>query len=214
MNIETQKNENRGSNTPVATTLPTVTAVVTHRVEDYDLWKRAFDRHAEARRAAGIVRSHINRSADDPNLLSVYLAGTDRAKLEAFFASDDLRATMSKAGVAGPPTITLMKPVEDRTDKRDPLYGMIAIHPVADFAAWKKVYDEVDSVRIAGGIVGHAVNRSASDPNLVIVYHQAETLEALQAFADSKELKGAMGRAGVSGAPSFSFFVGAGWADC
>jgi hypothetical protein len=47
----------------------------------------------------------------------------------------------------------------------------------------------------------------------VIVYHQAETLEALQAFADSDKLKGAMQRAGVSGPPKFTFFKGAGWGD-
>jgi quinol monooxygenase YgiN len=208
MNTDTQKDS--PIQAPVA--MPTIGAVVTHRVSDYETWKRAFDEHATTRRAAGLITSHINRSVDDPNLLSVYLAGTDRAQLEAFFASEDLKATMKNAGVEGPPTITLIKPVEDNTQKRDPLFGMIAIHPVADYDAWKKVYDEVDSVRRDFGVVGHAVNRGADDENLVIVYHQAESLEALQSFATSAELKGAMQRAGVAAPPTILFFEGAGWA--
>lgn len=196
---------------PVQVATPTVAAVVNHRVKDYDAWKRAFDQHADARRAAGIVSHHINRDVDDPNLLSIYLAGTDRAKLEAFFASEDLKATMANAGVEGPPTITLMTPVEDKTQKRDPLYGVIVIHPVADFDAWKKVYDEVDGIRRDAGIVGQAVNRSLADPNLVIVYHQAESIEALRAFTASDKLKSAMQRAGVAGPPKFMYEIGAGW---
>lgn len=212
MNLDTHNAKNASPQPPTATTTPTVTAVVVHQVEDYDAWKPVFDQHAETRRQAGIIASHINRSVDDPNLLSVYLAGTSRAKLEAFFASDDLKSTMAKAGVAGAPIITIMEPVEDQAVKRDPLYGMIVIHPVADFDAWKQVYDEVEPIRRAGGVIGHAVNRSLADRNLVIVYHQAETLEALRAFSDSAELKSAMQRAGVSGPPKFTYHVGAGWA--
>lgn len=211
MNTETQNKT--PDQPPVHVLTPTVTAVVTHRVKDYETWKRAFDQHAETRRAAGIIRHHINRDVDDPNLLSVYLAGTDRAKLEGFFASEDLKSTMAKAGVEGPPTITLMTPIEDKTEKRDPLYGLILIHPVADFDAWKKVYDEVEGVRRGGGIIGHAVNRSLADPNVVIVFHQAESIEALRAFTASDELKSAMQRAGVSGPPKFMYQIGAGWGD-
>lgn len=211
MNTEPQSSKSTLAQPPVAQVLPTITAVVTHKVNDYDAWKQVFDQHAATRRDAGVIGSHINRSVDDPNLLSIYLAATDRAKLEGFFASEDLKSTMMKAGVAGPPTITLMTPVEDHTQKRDPLFGMIAIHPVADFDAWKEVYDEVDEARQAAGIIGHAVNRGADDANLVVVYHQAESLEALQAFASSDELKGAMQRAGVSAPPTILFFQGAGW---
>jgi quinol monooxygenase YgiN len=204
--------DNTSAPTPVPAQRPTITAIVTHRVSDYATWKAAFDADAGARREAGIVGSHINRSVDDPNLLSVYLAATDAAKLDAFFHSDRLKETMSKAGVEGPPTITLMTPVEDKTVKSDPVYGMIVVHPVADFDAWKKVYDQLDDLRQKGGIIGAAVNRDANDPNRVIVFHQAKTLEALKAFAESPDLKAAMQRGGVAGPPTFQFVVGGGWA--
>ena len=67
-------------------TIPTTGAVVTHDVTDYAVWKRVFDEHASARRKAGIVATHINRHADDPNRLSVYLAGTDAAALGPAYA--------------------------------------------------------------------------------------------------------------------------------
>ena len=74
-------------------TIPTTGAGVTHDVADYAAWKRVFDEHASARRKAGIVATHINRHADDPNRLSVYLAGNDAAALDA---SDDQSCIIKK----------------------------------------------------------------------------------------------------------------------
>ncbi len=211
--MQTQTDNSKAPSTKAPTiTAPVVAAVVNHRVTDFDTWKAAFDAHAGARAEAGIVSSHINRSVDDPNQLSVYLAGSDAAKFEAFFTSPELKSAMSEAGVEGPPTITMLRPIEDHSQKRDPLFGMIVVHPVADYAAWKKVYDEVAGLRQERGIVGAAVNQALGDANLVIVYHQAESLEALQGFVGSDELKEAMGRAGVSAPPKIMFFEGAGWA--
>ena len=59
--------------------LASAAVIVTHAVDSYETWKRAFDGHAAARRNAGIVATHTNRSAENPNLLSVYLAATDAA---------------------------------------------------------------------------------------------------------------------------------------
>ena len=44
-------------------------------------------------------------NAEDANRVSIYLAATDAAKLEAFLSSTDLMATMKNAGVKGPPHI-------------------------------------------------------------------------------------------------------------
>ena len=79
--------------------LPAAAVVISHDVEDYAVWKRTFDRHAATRRGAGIVAAHVNQDAENPNRLSVYLAGTDRAKLAAFVGDIALMATMREAGV-------------------------------------------------------------------------------------------------------------------
>lgn len=191
-------------------TTPTTAVVVTHEVENYETWKRAFDQHASARKNAGVVSTHINRDASQPNLLSVYIAGTDAAKLTGFLTSQDLMTTMRDAGVKGPPRIAKITPVEDKTQK-DALAGVIVRHKVADFATWKRAFDDHAGARKDAGILGYAINRAAEDPNLVIVYMQARTLDQLHAFTESASLKDAMKRAGVTSAPELSFVQGGTW---
>src|ERR1043165_2060061 len=108
-------------------TTPTAAVVVTHEVESYEIWKRAFDQHAAARQAAGITATHINRDAAQPNLLSVYLAGTDAAKLASFPTSQEVMTTMREAGVKGPPRVAKITPVEDHT-RKEALAGVIVRH--------------------------------------------------------------------------------------
>ena len=50
-----------------------------HKVEDYAAWRPYFDRHEEARVAAGITNPRVYRNADDPNylgLVSMWLTST------------------------------------------------------------------------------------------------------------------------------------------
>ena len=71
-----------------------------------------------------------------------------------------------------------------------------------------------DAAVIAGnrhGIIGHAANRSIDEPDLVTVYHQAETFDTLRAFLANPDLEAAMKKAGVVSAPEVSFHTG-GWA--
>ena len=63
----------------------------------------------------------------------------------------------------------------------------------------------------AAGILGYAINQSAQDPNLVIVYLQAESIDALRAFTSSPALKQVMRDAGVEGPPTLSFVTGGTW---
>lgn len=191
-------------------TIPTTAVVVSHEVENYETWKRAFDQHAESRKRAGVVSTHINRDAAQPNFLSVYIAGTDAAKLAGFLSSPDLMSTMLNAGVKGPPRIARITPVEDRTQK-EALAGVIVRHPVADYATWKRAFDDHAGARAEAGILGYAVNRSSDDPNVVIVYLQARTIDQLRAFASSASLKDAMKTAGVTAPPELSFVQGGAW---
>ena len=191
-------------------TTPATAVVVTHEVENYETWKRAFDQHASARKNAGVVSTHINRDAGQPNVLSVYLAGTDAAKLNSFLTSQDLMTTMRDAGIKGPPRIAKITPVEDNTQK-NATAGLIVRHKVADFAQWKRAFDGHSAARLGAGIIGHAINRSVDDPNLVIVYMQARSLDQLHAFAESASLKEAMKTAGVTSAPELSFVQGGSW---
>jgi hypothetical protein len=60
-------------------------------------------------------------------------------------------------------------------------------------------------LRTANGIVGHAANQVMDDPNRAVVYHQAQTFEALNSFLASPDLRAAMESAGVTSTPEVTF---------
>lgn len=185
--------------------IPNLAVVVSHSVSNFDQWKRVFDSDQTNRKQAGILGHHINCGADDHNQLAVYLPGTDRAQLEAFLANPELKATMSRAGVTSAPSIKWVQPVEVRYLGDRATAAAIIAHEVEDFAAWKAVYDSLEGARQRAGIIGSAVNRGLDNPNQILVYHQAETRAELEAFFASSELKSAMQKGGVKGAPDIRF---------
>jgi heme-degrading monooxygenase HmoA len=82
---------------------------------------------------------------------------------------------------------------------------MFVRHRVADFAAWRRAYDEFDPTRRSMGVTGHAVFRSADEPNDVTVTHEFATAETAHRFVASDELRNAMQRAGVASEPTIWF---------
>ena len=78
-------------------------------------------------------------------------------------------------------------------------------HTVADYKAWRKVYDDFDAVRKTLGVTAAAVYQAADNPSDITITHDFATLGAAQAFAKSPELKKAMQSAGVVGAPTIWF---------
>ncbi|MEQ1758381.1 MAG: hypothetical protein ABL986_08700 [Vicinamibacterales bacterium] len=192
-------------------TLPETALVITTEVADWQKWKAAFDAHEGARKAGGIVGHHINRGLDNPNMISLYLAVSDVAKAKAFMTSADLKQAMAASGVISAPDIVWMKPMLEQIVWDRELPAMLVSHAVADFDAWLAGYKAADAIQKAGGIIGHAVNRSIDDPNTAIIYHQAESHDTLKAFMARPELRAAMEKAGVTSVPQVSFHTG-GWA--
>jgi heme-degrading monooxygenase HmoA len=84
---------------------------------------------------------------------------------------------------------------------------MIVRHQVGDYAAWRSVYDSVEDLRQQHGCFGAEVLVDPADKQDVFVLHRFPTLEQAQAFATSDELREAMGRAGVAGAPRIELAV-------
>jgi quinol monooxygenase YgiN len=82
---------------------------------------------------------------------------------------------------------------------------MFARHKVSDYGNWKRVYDQLASVRKERGVTGASVHRDPKDPNTIIVTHQFKDMNAATAFANSEDLKSAMADAGVAGPPEFWF---------
>jgi hypothetical protein len=72
---------------------------------------------------------------------------------------------------------------------------------VADFDAWKAVFDANEQNRIDNGILGHHINRAEDDPNRLNVYLAVGDVERATKWAGSDALKQVMASAGVLGAP-------------
>lgn len=194
-------------------TIPPVAVLVSHRVADYDAWKKAFDDDAPARKEAGCLGHHINVGADDPRWVYVYCPATDADKLKAFIHSPEVAGVMKNAGVEGPPTIDFMTPKSADYIRDQKLPGIIVTHTVEDYDRWRVAYDGFDGFRKQSGIIGHAVNQELGNPNRVTIYHQANNMDSLRAFLDSPELKETMPSAGVIGAPDVKFVQVADFAD-
>jgi ABC-type sugar transport system substrate-binding protein len=74
-------------------------------------------------------------------------------------------------------------------------------HEVADYGVWKKAYDGFASAQKKAGVIYQAVYQSTDDPNDVTVIHDFHSLDKAKAFAASPDLKAAMEKSGVKGAP-------------
>jgi hypothetical protein len=76
-----------------------------HKVKDYATWRMGYDGHEKSRISAGITNGRVFRNAEDPNDVVILLDVADVAKARAWLGSDDVKATMQKAGVVGSPNV-------------------------------------------------------------------------------------------------------------
>jgi len=77
-------------------------------------------------------------------------------------------------------------------------------HTVADYEAWKSVYDERNPGTFGAKFA--RVNRLVSDPNTVTVVCGFESVDAANDMIESPDLKAAMDRAGVTSAPRIEVY--------
>jgi hypothetical protein len=83
---------------------------INHPVADYDQWTAMYDTMPPTSRGAKFAR--VNRSVDDPNLITVVAGFDSLDALNGFVSDPDLKAKMKEAGVAGEPRIEIYEEVE------------------------------------------------------------------------------------------------------
>ena len=83
--------------------------------------------------------------------------------------------------------------------------SLLIRHRVADYAAWKAVFDEHELTRRANGSQGGWLFRDADDPHEVLLLLAWDDLERARLFADSDDLREALARAGVTDRPDIWF---------
>ena len=82
---------------------------------------------------------------------------------------------------------------------------LVVHHRVADYDAWKPVFDSHEPVRRGHGGTEHRVYRDIQEPNRVVVHIDFPSEQAARDFAADPSLKEVMARAGVEGEPGMSF---------
>jgi hypothetical protein len=83
---------------------------------------------------------------------------------------------------------------------------LVVRHQVADYAAWRVVYDELESLRVQHGCTDKRVLRGPEDANDIFITHEFPSVEQAGAFAHDPALREGMQRAGVAGAPRIEIF--------
>jgi quinol monooxygenase YgiN len=78
-------------------------------------------------------------------------------------------------------------------------------HKVKDYAAWRKVFDELTGVRTKFGSTGQHVYRSGNDANDVVIITDWHDIEQARAYAQSPDLREGMQHAGVISQPEVLF---------
>ncbi|MEV7647093.1 hypothetical protein [Arthrobacter sp. NPDC089319] len=84
---------------------------------------------------------------------------------------------------------------------------LLILHRVANYDAWREVYDSVADLQKSAGVTRESVHRMVDDPNNVLVLHYFDSVDQARAFTTLPELKDAIQRAGVQGEPRFEFYA-------
>ena len=74
-------------------------AVVRHRVDDFEAWKKVYDGFATAQAEHGVLAHQVLRSIENPNDVVVTHTFESSEAARAFFARPELKEAMSEGGV-------------------------------------------------------------------------------------------------------------------
>lgn len=74
-------------------------------------------------------------------------------------------------------------------------------HHVADYAKWRKGYDDFANYQKTRGVINESVYQSIDGPNDVTVIHDFHSIEEAKAFAASAGLAKSMSTLSVKGVP-------------
>jgi quinol monooxygenase YgiN len=84
------------------------------------------------------------------------------------------------------------------------MHYVLIIHEVADYTAWKAVFDDAATLRRDAGEMSYQVMTFDTDPNRIVHFSRWRSLDAARAFFESDRLVEIRTRAGVK-APEFIY---------
>jgi quinol monooxygenase YgiN len=106
-----------------------------------------------------------------------------------------------RLGLPGPGTAECCPVIQQQSPL---LQHVLILHHVADYAAWKKVFDAAAGIRKAAGERTWQVLHLQNDPNRIVHFSTWTSHEAARAFFESPELVRIRAEAGVE-SPEFIY---------
>lgn len=180
---------------PAAKVMETSTVFLKHKVADYAAWRSLYDADAPRRAEAGLTEKGVYRDAGDENMILIAWETADTGPLKAMLAAPELAEKMKEAGVMSEPEIWICKSLEAGV-------GTVFItHTVADYEAWRPLYDADGARRAEAGLDELGVYRASDDENLILISWQAKDGAIVQAMLADPSLAEKMKEAGVMSKP-------------
>jgi hypothetical protein len=87
------------------------------------------------------------------------------------------------------------------------MINVLIHHEVADYTAWKAIFDSNLDWRHKHGERSCRIFRSAGNVNDLTLFFEWDNLDSARAFIASEELKAKMANAGVKGPPRVDFLT-------
>jgi hypothetical protein len=75
------------------------------KVKDFNTWQTSYNGNEKNRTSAGITKSKVFRSTDDPNDVLLLQDAADVSKARTWYGSSEMKAALEKSGVVGSPSI-------------------------------------------------------------------------------------------------------------
>ena len=89
----------------VAFTIDRSAAEVWKYFKDFNAWQTSYNGNEKNRTSAGITKSKVFRSTDDPNDVLLLQDVADASKARTWYGSSEMKSLMEKSGVVGSPSI-------------------------------------------------------------------------------------------------------------
>lgn len=75
------------------------TALIVHRVRDYDAWRTAYDSVDEVRKQGGVLDAQVLRPSNGDGVVAVTHDFESPEAAHAFLANEELKGAMQRGGV-------------------------------------------------------------------------------------------------------------------
>ncbi len=180
-------------------------SLIYHKVNDYGVWKKAFDDFLPQREKNGELSYEVGVLEDDPNTVYVFNTWKSQDHYKKFMENEELKEKMDEAGVTEPPTFLLLNKLEG-TKMLDKKITGIIYHEVEDYEKWKRVFDDFERTRQEFKEVSYEVGTINGNSKMIYVMNQWDNLQDYKTFVNDAKLKEAMNHAGVIGKPVFLVF--------